>query len=307
MELVISKYIVYIYPFLAVLLIVEFMIAREQFIKKETWGSLAIALGATLMASAMKLVALTILIFVFEATKDLRLDLLGYETFGWAWYVWIFAILGDDFNFYWHHRLCHEVRLLWALHIPHHNSETFNFTVALRNGWFMFFWKPSLWLWMPLVGFEPVMIATALIINSTYQYWLHTTMIPSLGILEKVFNSPYLHVVHHSSNVEYMDKNHGGILVIWDRIFGTYLKPIKGLTPQYGVTKGPGSYNPFIANVHEFGNIWKDVSKVDRWADKIKYIFYPPGWSHDGSTITAKEMQLQLAQNRLRVDEARRY
>ncbi len=307
MSFPVEDYIVYIYPFLAVLLITEFLIARDEYIKEETIGSFFIAVGATVVASIMKLVAFGILVFVFEATKSFRLDYLGYASFGWGWYMWIFAIFADDFNFYWHHRLCHEVRLLWALHIPHHNSETFNFTVALRNGWFMFFWKPCLWLWMPLVGFEPLMVSSAIIINSTYQYWLHTTTIPSLGILEKLFNSPYLHVVHHSCNVEYMDKNHGGIFIIWDKLFGTFLEPIKGVTPIYGVTKGPGSYNPFIANVHEFSNIWTDVKKVSNWSDKIKYIFYPPGWSHDGSTVTAKEMQLQLARGTIKADGARSY
>src|SRR5690606_14912955 len=163
-----------------------------------------------------KVVALGVFIVIFNLFKEIRIQYLGYESFGWAWYVWVVCLLCDDFNFYWHHRLSHTIRLLWAAHIPHHNADTFNLTVSIRNGWFITFYKPIFWLWMAAIGFEPVMIATCLVINAAYQFFLHTQHVPKLPWYGAVFNTPYDHVVHHSSNVEYMDKNHGGILIIWD-------------------------------------------------------------------------------------------
>ncbi|WP_020528395.1 sterol desaturase family protein [Flexithrix dorotheae] len=293
-NLPINEYITYIYPFLILTLVSEFIFARENYILKETLSSFAIAIGATIVASFTKIAALVVFTFVFEATKEFRLELLGYESLGWAWYIWILAIIGDDFNFYWHHRFSHTIRLLWAAHIPHHNSETFNFSVALRNGWFITLYKPIYWLWMPLIGFEPVMVATALIINAIFQFFLHTQLMPSLGWFGKIINNPYIHQAHHACNIEYLDKNHGGIFIIWDRIFGTYQDLIKGVKPIYGVLKPPQSFNPIKANTHEFENIWRDVKSTKSFKNKLKYIFYPPGWSPDKSTKTAKEMQRDL-------------
>jgi len=144
---------------------------------------------------------------------------------------------------------------------------------------------------MALIGFEPLMIGTALLINATYQFFLHSQLVPSLGWYEKVFNTPYIHVVHHSSNVEYMDRNNGGILIIWDKLFGTYQKVIKDLKPKFGVTKPPNSYNPIKANTHEFENIWQDLKKSKSWKDRFMYIFGPPGWSHDNTSKTAKQLR----------------
>jgi sterol desaturase/sphingolipid hydroxylase (fatty acid hydroxylase superfamily) len=278
-------------------MVVEYFTARHLYHVKESASSLTIALVAAFIASFTKVWAFGVFILVFEATKELRLEFLGYTSFGWAWYVWVIAVVMDDFNFYWHHRLCHNVRVLWAFHVPHHNAKTFNLSVSLRNGWFITLYKPMYWMWMPLIGFEPVMVAAALLINGAYQLFLHSQLVPSYGRFEKVLNSPWLHQVHHSSNIEYLDKNHAGIFAFWDRLFGTFQAPIPEVTPKFGVLKGPESLNPINANLHEFVSIWKDVRKARSWSDKLKYIFGPPGWSHDKSTLTAKEMQAALVGN----------
>jgi hypothetical protein len=119
--------------------------------------------------------------------------------------------------------------------------------------------------------------------------------VPSLGWFEKVFNTPYIHQVHHSRNIEYLDKNHGGMLIIWDKLFGTYQDIITTIDPKYGILKDPDSYNPILLNTHEFSDIWRDVRKVSSWKDKLKYIFYPPGWSHDKSSRTAVQLQRDLS------------
>lgn len=294
MELDINGAIKLIFPVYIFLIILEYYKAKDNYNLKESASSFVIAGVSTLIATFTKVWALGVFMVIFEAFKELRIQLLGYESLGWAWYVWIICLICDDFNFYWHHRFSHTIRLLWAAHIPHHNAETFNLTVSIRNGWFITLYKPIFWLWMPLLGFEPVMIATCLIINAAYQFFLHTQTVPKIKWFGDIFNTPHVHVVHHSSNIEYMDKNHGGILVIWDKLFGTYQDVIDGVKPKYGVTKGPESYNPILANTHEFQNIWRDVKKSPKLKHKLMYIFGPPGWSHDNSSMTAKQLQKKL-------------
>ena len=281
----------YVYPIFIILMVIEYFMARHLFDLKESLSGFAIAIGASLVAFFTKVIAFGIFVLFFNLFKELRVEYLGYESMGWAWYIWILALLADDFSFYWHHRFSHSVRLLWAAHVPHHSAHSYNLTIGIRNGWFVTFYKSIFWLWIPIIGFEPVMVATCLIINGIYQFFLHTQLVPSLGRIEKVINTPYLHQVHHSSNLEYLDKNHGGILIIWDRIFGTYQQIIPEVTPKYGILKDPHTYNPVLLNTHEFIGIWKDMKKSSSILNKLKYIFYPPGWSHDGSSKTAKELK----------------
>jgi len=233
MELTTDIYIKYFFPVLIAVIIIEYFSARHLYNLRESLSSFVIAGVSTVIASFTKIVALGVFIFFFELFKHFRIEYLGYESLGWAWYVWPLAIIADDFNFYWHHRLSHSIRLLWAAHIPHHNAESFNFSMAIRNGWFITLYKPIFWLWMAIVGFEPVMMATALIINAVFQFFLHSQLVPSLGWFGKVVNNPYVHTVHHCSNVEYLDKNHGGMLIIWDYFFGTFQAPIEGVKKQF--------------------------------------------------------------------------
>ena len=286
--------ILYVYPVFLVLLLIEYFNAKHLYNLKETFSSFTILVGATLMRVFTNVFEISIYLFLFWWAAPLREQLLGYSSLGWAWYIWLACMLGDDHNFYWHHRLSHNIRLLWAAHLPHHSAKTFNLTVSIRNGWFVTLYKPIFWLWMPLVGFEPIMIATCLILNSFYQFFLHSQLVPSLPLYEKLFNTPYIHTVHHSSNTEYLDRNHGGILTIWDRLYGTWQPPIKGMKPHFGISHDPGTMNPFKHNLFEFQEIWKDVKKAPGFKNKFMYIFGPPGWSHDGSSMTSKQLQDEL-------------
>lgn len=295
MELGMDLVVTYVYPIFIFLMLFEYVLARHLFDLKESLSGFVIAIVASFVAFFSKLVAFGAFIFFFDLFKELRLQYLGYESLGWAWFVWVIAILSDDFNFYWHHRLSHSIRLLWAAHVPHHSAKSFNFTIGIRNGWFITLYKPVFWLWMAIIGFDPLMIALCMTFNGIYQFFLHTQLVPSLGWFEKIFNTPFIHQVHHSSNIQYLDKNHGGILIIWDKLFGTYQDIISSINPKYGILKDPNTYNPILLNTHEFSSIWKDVRKVTSWKDKFKYIFYPPGWSHDKSSKTAIELQQELA------------
>lgn len=286
--------IMYVYPFFLALLLFEFYKAKHLYNLKETFASFVILVGATVIRVLTNVFEITLYFFLFKLAEPLREQYLGYGSLGFAWFIWIACMLADDHNFYWHHRLSHNIRLLWAAHLPHHSAKTFNLTVSIRNGWFITLYKPIFWLWMPLVGFEPIMIATCLILNSFYQFFLHSQLVPSFPLYEKLFNTPYIHTVHHSSNTEYLDRNHGGILTVWDRLYGTWQAPIKGVVPKYGISHDPGTDNPITHNLFEFQEIWKDVKAAPGLKNKFMYIFGPPGWSHDGSSLTSKQLQAEL-------------
>ena len=290
--------LVYASPVFIVFILAEIIVSVKNeehlYEVKDFISSLSLAAGASLITIFTKIITLSIFIFIYESTRVVRVQVLGYETLGWAWWVWILAILGDDLNFYWYHRLSHTIRILWAAHVVHHSSVHFNLGSALRNGWTTTFYKPIFWLWMPLLGFHPVMVATCIAINSIYQFFLHTKKVSSLGILEHIFNTPHLHQVHHSCNMIYLDKNHGGILIIWDKLFGTYQQCQDLSILKFGLPKGPDTYNPIKIVLYEYSHMLNDIKNVSGWKEKLKYIFYPPGWSHNGSTQTASQLQKSL-------------
>jgi sterol desaturase/sphingolipid hydroxylase (fatty acid hydroxylase superfamily) len=210
---------------------------------------------------------------------------------GWSWVVLFFA---EDHSYYWFHRLHHEVRVLWASHVPHHSSEQYNLSTALRQPLLTPFTGPLFWFPLALVGFPPVMILTAQAWSLIYQFWLHTETIGKLGPLEWVLNTPSHHRVHHGSNVIYLDKNHAGVLIIWDRLFGTFQEETDKV--DFGLTTNIKTHNLIKVGLHEYGAIARDMGKVKRISDKLGYAFAPPGWSHDGSTKTATELQRELRQ-----------
>jgi sterol desaturase/sphingolipid hydroxylase (fatty acid hydroxylase superfamily) len=186
----------------------------------------------------------------------------------------------------------HEVRLLWAGHVPHHSSVKLNFGTALRQGVGERLHKFFFWMWIPLLGFDPIMMLMMMAINLFYQFWVHTELVDKLPRpIEWVFNTPSHHRVHHASNIRYLDCNHAGALIIWDRMFGTFSEEKKEEKPVYGLTKNIESYHPITVATHEYQAIWRDVRRAQKWSDKLKYIFYAPGWSHDGPDRRAKVLR----------------
>ncbi len=270
---------------------------RELYDIKDSFSNAGMGIGAMILGAAAKIWSIFLLLLMFDVGMEFRVEYFGMESFGWSWGIWILAVFADDFNFYWHHRFSHTVRVLWAAHIVHHSSEKYNLSVGLRNGWVTLFYKPLWWVWMPFIGFEPIMILTVMALNSIYQFGLHTQKIPSLGLLEKVFNTPWVHQVHHSCNVEYLDKNHGGLFIIWDKMFGTFRDNKGDIDTTFGVLKGPDSHNPLVIFSHEYQNIWRDVKNSKNLKEAFMYVFGPPGWSPTNATKTVKQMQRELALN----------
>src|SRR5256885_6333663 len=172
--------------------------------------------------------------------------------------VWIACLAGVDFLYYWFHRKSHEVNAFWAAHVVHHQSEEYNLSVALRQGAFQSVFSWVFYLPLAVLGFPPLVFLAVSSIDTLYQFWIHTRAIGRLGPLEGVLNTPSNHRVHHGRNPKYIDRNHGGILIVWDRLFGTYAEEEE--EPVYGITTPLASWNPVWANLH----YWVDLASRAR-------------------------------------------
>ncbi|MEE9363534.1 MAG: sterol desaturase family protein [Cellulophaga sp.] len=185
--------------------------------------------------------------------------------------TWILAFFVADFTYYWMHRLEHKYRLLWASHSVHHSSEDYNLTISFRLSIVEGFFEWIFLIPMILIGFSPFQAIISLVLVAQFQTWIHTERIGKLGWLDEVFNTPSVHRVHHGSNNKYLDKNYGGVLIIWDKLFGTYQREEEKVV--YGLTKNIKTNNPLSINFIEYINIWKDIKRCRTWKDRIKIIF----------------------------------
>lgn len=189
------------------------------------------------------------------------------------------AILGWDMIYYWNHRMAHESRYLWAMHVVHHSSERYNLSTALRQPVVDALTMSVPYGALALLGFRPSVIETGRGVNLLYQYWIHTETIGKLGPVEEVFNTASHHRVHHGSNRQYLDRNHGSIFIIWDRLFGTFEREDEPV--RYGLTKNIDTYNPLKIAVHEHTDILRDVAASTTWKDRLQFVFRGPGWAYD--------------------------
>lgn len=194
-----------------------------------------------------------------------------------AWWTWVILFLGVDFFYYWFHRYAHEISLMWGGHIVHHQSEEYNLSVALRQGAFQALFSWIFYLPLGFIGFDPITFVIVNQFQTLYQFWIHTKAIDKLHpVFEFVFNTPSHHRVHHGQNPKYIDRNHGGTLIIWDRMFGTFQAEEEEVV--YGVTKGLNSWNPVWANLDYFKDIFSLAFKVRTVGDFIRVFTKPPGW-----------------------------
>lgn len=301
MEIIFANPLVWAAPFLITLLVFEFIYSKMRGNKniykwKDFISSTAMGLGVVIIKPLIKIISTAaIFYFVYEifnpVINDVRTNIFGYKSFGWVWYIWIICLVLSDFSHYWFHRLNHTVRIMWAAHIVHHSSEHYNFGTALRLSWFAMIYKPLFYMWIAMIGFHPEMMLVCLGIEAIWQFLLHTSYCPKLKFLELFLITPKQHEVHHATNVQYLDKNHGAILNVFDRIFGSWKGYDKSIKITYGVTHSPNSHNPLIIATHEYISIWKDVKGSNSLYEIFMNIFGPPGWSIDGKTLTVKQLQ----------------
>lgn len=236
----------------------------------DTRTSLSMGLGSLVTMVLFKMATLVLFVFLWA---NLALWKVPSDT----WWSWLLLMLAVDLLWYFNHRFSHRVRIGWAAHQAHHSSEYFNFGTALRQKWNP--WSEAIfWLPLPLLGFEPWAIYTAFAFNLIYQFFTHTERVGKLWApIEFLFNTPSHHRVHHASDEIYLDKNYAGILIIWDRMFGTFQPELH--RPTYGLTKPVDTYNLLELQYGEFRQIVRDVRTSTTWRDRLGYVFGPPGWA----------------------------
>ena len=194
--------------------------------------------------------------------------------------AWASLLVGLDFLYYWFHRASHRMNLAWAAHAPHHQSEDYNFAVALRQGPFQPLVSRVFYLPLAVLGFPPAMFATAVGINTVYQFWIHTELVGKLGPLEWVLNTPSHHRVHHGCNGKYLDRNHGGMLIVWDKLFGTFEPEAE--KPVYGTVKPVATWNPLVCAWTPLRDILDTAARAPHLVDKLKVWVMPPEWRPRG-------------------------
>jgi len=234
---------------------------------RDTRTSLAMGVGHLVIGAGWKL-AMTVIYAAIYLLSPLHLPIE-------AWWTWVILFFADDLAYYAFHRGHHRIRLFWATHVVHHSSQHYNFSTALRQDWSPFtatlFWMPS------ALFFPPWMVFLAIAWNLLYQFTLHTEVIDKFPRpIEFLFNTPSHHRVHHGVQEQYLDRNYAGILIIWDRMFGSF-EPEREQV-RYGLTKNIETFNPIKVAYGEFAAIWRDVRRASRWRDRLGYMFRGPGW-----------------------------
>ncbi len=192
------------------------------------------------------------------------------------WLYWVVLFLLVDLAYYWAHRMSHEVNLFWGGHVVHHQSEEYNFSVALRQSSIQIIWTFAFNLPMALVGFRTMDFVLVSALNTLYQFWIHTETIKKMGWFEYIFNTPSHHRVHHGRNPKYIDKNHAGVLIIWDKMFGTF--QVEEERPVYGITKPINSWNAIWANANHYVEMSSEIKQIPSWKDRFLYLVKKPGW-----------------------------
>lgn len=211
-----------------------------------------------------------------------------------TWYYWTLLFFAEDFIFYWIHRVDHVVRLFWAVHVTHHSSDKFNLTTGFRSSVFQPVYRFVWFIPLVLIGFEPFDIFIMYSVTQIYGILVHTKYVNKLGFLEYVLVTPSHHRVHHASNVEYLDKNMGMVLICWDQLFGTFQPEIEGLPIEFGLYEKKIDNNPLNVIFHEWVALGKDVKQAKGIKNKLNYLTKPPGWSHDGSTLTSEQLRQKM-------------
>jgi sterol desaturase/sphingolipid hydroxylase (fatty acid hydroxylase superfamily) len=275
-------------PIYGILIPLELLLSHFNGWKFYSWKETALNVYLNLLNVAVDLLlrglALGVLIFFAAYKVDLRLSPIVY---------WLALFLCEDVLFWLEHFVDHHVRLFWAVHVTHHSSEEFNLSTGFRSSVFMPFYRYLYFIPLALLGFDPVHIFFMYAFTQTYGILVHTQSVKKLPRwIEAVFVTPSHHRVHHASNVPYLDKNMGMVLIIWDRLFGTFTEELAEEPPVYGLTKPlDNPHHPVKVVTHEWKAILQDLRKKTSLLNKLRYLLMPPGWSHDGSTMTSDQLR----------------
>lgn len=262
-----------VYPILLIVILLEAILIqrshKSNFSWKESLASLGVAMGHRITNTVFGVIPMAIYSFIWEHR-------LWTVSLNRGWTI-LLLFVGVEFFYYWYHRFAHEIRWLWATHAVHHSANYFNISAASRLGWtallsgnFLFF-IPLCWL-----GFHPMAIIATLSLNLLYQFWIHTELIPKLGWLEWILNTPSHHRVHHGANPEYIDHNYGGVLIVFDRLFGTFTTEHPDCPLIYGLTHPLRSHNPVKIALHEWNRLFQELKEAKTWRDRCLSIMGRP-------------------------------
>ena len=287
------NYVLYAIPFFFLLIALELVADRWRGLSTYRLSDSLNSLSAGVLSQASGLLTKGFgLVFYLLVWEHIAL----FELSADAWWVWVFAFFLYDFCYYWAHRIGHERNVFWAAHVVHHQSEDYNLTTALRQtstgfilGWIFF-------LPMALLGIPPLVLLTVGALNLLYQFWVHTRHVPKLGWLEWIFITPSNHRVHHAQNPIYMDRNYGGVFIIWDRLLGTFQEELDEEPVVFGVTTPLASWNPLWANLHFYAQLWRDALHASSWWDKLRIWFMPTGWRPDDVAARYPLVKSELSQ-----------
>jgi sterol desaturase/sphingolipid hydroxylase (fatty acid hydroxylase superfamily) len=254
---------------------------------RESASSLGIAIGQRAINATLGGFTLAALYWFWEHR------VLTFTLTTWFDYVCLFVAV--EFAYYWQHRISHEVRWFWATHCVHHSPNHMVLSGAVRLGWTGAI-SGSFLAFAPLmlVGFHPLAVLGALAINLIYQFWLHTELVGRLGVFDWWFNSPSNHRVHHAVNPQYLDRNYGGVLMIFDHLFGTYQRELESVPPWFGLVKPLHSHNPIRIAFHEWINIMRDMRAARSWRERAGFLLCPPGWAPDGRGSTSAQIRQRV-------------
>ena len=284
--------ILYAIPFFVLAMALElYVVSKEQFKKvkgyelKDALASISMGLGNVILGFLSKALVLLVFFWIYENFRIFEIPI--------AWWSFVLLFFADDISYYWFHRISHECRIFWASHVIHHSSQHYNLSTALRQTWSGGFYTFIFWAWLPLLGFHPAMILLQMSISLLYQFWIHTEAIDKMpNWFEAIFNTPSHHRVHHGSNPIYLDRNHAGILIIWDKLFGTFQAELASEKVKYGLVKNINTYNPVKIAFIEWYNMLGDVfGGAKTLKNRLLYILKPPGWKHDGTGKISSDLR----------------
>jgi alkylglycerol monooxygenase len=270
-----ERVILWATPAFFVLIALESLVAwrrrRSEYRLADAINSIGLGQLSTYVGVFTRLTTLGIYVLTFRHARLVTLDA------GSPW-VWVAGLVLYDFLYYWNHRLGHEVNVLWAAHVVHHQSEEFNLSTALRQTGSGFLLSWIFYLPLALLGFPPELFLGVGLIDLLYQFWIHTEQVGSLGVFDRLFASPSNHRVHHAVNDIYLDRNYGGILMLWDHLFGTFQPELPAVPVVYGTRDPLRSWDPVWANLHTYAGLVRDSWYAHSWADKLRVWIKHPGW-----------------------------
>ena len=259
-------------PIVIVFILIEVLFSsisnKKLYRKNDTLCTIGLLTGNILMVFLVKGITLAIHIYLYQYR------ILDLSSLIPIWMMWILAFVLIDLVFYFYHRVSHRSRFLWAVHMSHHSSEEMNFAVSFRQAWLGPISKIPFFIFLPIVGIDPTIIAIAGVISTLWGIVGHTQIIKNLGPFEYIFNTPSHHRVHHGSNKQYIDKNYGNLLIVWDRMFGTF--ELEKESVKYGLVKNVKTFNPVKITFMEWSNILKDIKNSNNIKESLYLFFGPP-------------------------------